>query len=144
AGPLGSTARESKEVPRARVIRMNPADRDEYRDILEKVILEDGVKIVIADKECGITYHRKRRRVEQAEKKEQGFLRGKTYIHITAEVCEYCLESTSQTGCPGLKIVDPDYGKKMQTDFTACVNDGACARIDACPSFEQVIVKRTR
>lgn len=144
AGPLGKHARESKEVPRARVIRMNPANRDEYRDMLEKVILEDGVKIVIADKECGITFHRKRRRVEQAEKKEHGFLAEKRYMNITDEVCEYCLECTTQTGCPGLKIVDTDYGKKMQTDFTSCVNDGACARIDACPSFEQVIVKRKR
>jgi indolepyruvate ferredoxin oxidoreductase len=144
AGPLGKHARESKEVPRARVIRMNPANRDEYRDMLEKVILEDGVKIVIADKECGITFHRKRRRAEQAEKKEHGFVAEKRYMNITDEVCEYCLECTTQTGCPGLKIVDTDYGRKMQTDFTSCVNDGACARIDACPSFEQVIVKRKR
>ncbi|HVT81243.1 MAG TPA: 2-oxoacid:acceptor oxidoreductase family protein [Phycisphaerae bacterium] len=144
AGPLGKHARESKEVPRARVIRMNPANRDEYRDMLERVILEDGVKIVIADKECGITFHRKRRRAEQAEKKEHGFIAEKRYMNITDEVCEYCLECTTQTGCPGLKIVDTDYGKKMQTDFTSCVNDGACARIDACPSFEQVIVKRKR
>ncbi len=57
AGPLGKSARESKDVPRARVIRMSPANRDEYKDMLEKVILEDGVKIVIADKECGITFH---------------------------------------------------------------------------------------
>lgn len=144
AGPLGKHARETKEVPRARVIRMNPANREEYRDMLEKVIQEDGVKIVIADKECGITFHRKRRRLEQQEKKEQGFIREKRYMNVTEEVCEYCLECTNQTGCPGLKIVDTDYGKKMQTDFTACVNDGACARIDACPSFEQVVVTRKR
>ena len=144
AGPLGKHARETKEVPRARVIRMNPASRDEYRDMLEKVILEDGVKIVIADKECGITFHRKRRRQEQSEKKEKGFLAEKRYMNVTDEVCEYCLECTNQTGCPGLKVADTDYGKKIQTDFTSCVNDGACARIDACPSFEQVIVKRKR
>ncbi|MGN6370543.1 MAG: DUF6537 domain-containing protein [Phycisphaerae bacterium] len=144
AGPLGKLARESKDVPRARVVRMNPASRDEYKETLEKIILEDGVKIVIADKECGITFHRRKRREEQAMKKEVGFVRQKTYMNVTDEVCEYCLECTNQTGCPGLKIVDTDYGKKMQTDFTACVNDGACARIDACPSFEQVIVTRKR
>ncbi|HVS72712.1 MAG TPA: 2-oxoacid:acceptor oxidoreductase family protein [Phycisphaerae bacterium] len=144
AGPLGMNARETKEVPRARVIRMNPASRDDYKNMLEKVILEDGVKIVIADKECGITFHRRRRRAEQAEKKEVGFVREKTYMNVSEEVCEYCLECTNQTGCPGLKHVETDYGKKMQTDFTACVNDGACARIDACPSFEQVIVTRKR
>jgi indolepyruvate ferredoxin oxidoreductase len=143
AGPLGKEARDS-DVPRARVIRMNPAQRDEYRQMLEGVILEDGVKVVIADKECGITFHRKRRRAEQAEKRENGFVREKRYMNVTEEVCEYCLECTNQTGCPGLKIVETDYGKKTQTDFTACVNDGACARIDACPSFEEVIVRRRR
>ena len=144
AGPLGTSAVENAESPRARVIRMNPAHRDDYKDMLEKVILEDGVKIVIADKECGITFHRKRRRAEQQEKKQSGFLAEKHYMNITEEVCEHCLECTNQTGCPGLKFVDTDYGRKMQTDFTSCVNDGACARIDACPSFETVIVKRKK
>ena len=83
-------------------------------------------------------------RGEIAEKKEKGFVEKKEYMNVTDEVCEYCLECTKQTGCPGLKIVDTDYAKKVQTDFTSCVNDGACARIDACPSFEQVIVTRKR
>jgi len=137
-----STGRDNE--PQPRVIRMNPADRDKYRQILERVILQDGVKIVIADKECGITFHRRRHRAEVQEKKEQGFVSQKTYMNITDEVCEYCLECTNQTGCPGLKVARTDYGPKIQTDFTTCVNDGACARIDACPSFEQVVVTRKR
>ena len=71
AGPLGKLARESKDVPRARVIRMNPANRDDYRDMLEKVILEDGVKIVIADKECGITFHRNAAATNRPRKKSR-------------------------------------------------------------------------
>ncbi|MEI8196601.1 MAG: 2-oxoacid:acceptor oxidoreductase family protein, partial [Phycisphaerae bacterium] len=129
---------------RARVIRMNPAERDNYKETLERIILEDGVKIVIADKECGITFNRRKKRQESAEKKEKGFLEKKLYMNVTEEVCENCLECTNQTGCPALKIVETDYGKKVQTDFTTCVNDGACSRIDACPSFEQVIVTRKR
>src|SRR6266478_5698355 len=31
---------------------VNPEFRDSYRDLLEKTILQDGVKIIIADKEC--------------------------------------------------------------------------------------------
>ncbi len=144
-GPLGKVqAAGAKEAPRARVIRMNPAERDEYKATLERVILEDGVKIVIADKECGITFHRRKRREEIAEKKDHGFVREKAYMNIAEDVCEYCLECTNQTGCPGLKVVDGDYGRKIQTDFTTCVDDGACARIDPCPSFERVIVTRKR
>ena len=41
-----------------------------------------------------------------------------------------------------MKIVDTDYGPKMQTDMSWCVNDGACQRINACPSFEEVTVTR--
>ncbi len=41
------------------VRRLSPADRGRYRKVLEDTILRDGVKVMIADKECGITHHRK-------------------------------------------------------------------------------------
>ncbi len=144
AGSLGIKRRDGRTLPQPRVIRMNPASREEYRDTLERIILEDGVKVVIADKECGITFNRRKHRAEIQEKKEIGFVRQKVHMNITDEVCEYCLECTNQTGCPGLKVIATDYGPKIQTDFTTCVNDGACARIHACPSFEQVIVTRKK
>jgi indolepyruvate ferredoxin oxidoreductase len=144
AGPLGMKRKDGRIVPQGRVIRMNPANREEYRDTLERVILEDGVKVVIAEKECGITFNRRKHRAEVAEKKDHGFVRQKAYMNVTDEVCEYCLECTNQTGCPALKITDTDYGPKIQTDFTTCLNDQACSRIHACPSFEQVIVTRKR
>ena len=127
-----------------RVVRMDPSDRDAYRKMLEKTILSDGVKIVVADKECGITFHRRKRRERLAEQREQGFVEKQTFMNVSEEVCEFCLECTNQTGCPGLKIVDTDYGAKMQTDFSWCVNDGACARIDACPSFEEITIHRSQ
>lgn len=130
--------------PRARVTRMNPAERDNYKETLERILLEDGVKVVIADKECGITFNRRKKREEIAEKREKGFVEKKLFMNVTEEVCEHCLECTNQTGCPALKFVETDYGRKVQTDFSTCVNDGACSRIDACPSFEQVIVTRKR
>ena len=142
AGPLRIRGQDGRNEPQPRVIRINPAERDNYRELLERVILQDGVKVVIADKECGITFNRRKHRAELWEKKDHGFIRQKTYMNVTEEVCEYCLECTQQTGCPALKVVQTDYGPKIQTDFTTCVNDGACARLDACPSFEQVIVTR--
>ncbi|QNN23857.1 indolepyruvate ferredoxin oxidoreductase [Planctomycetales bacterium ZRK34] len=125
-----------------RIVRMNPEDRDAYRDALESAILAPGVKVVIADKECGITYQRRVRRDERQREREFGFLPKKTYMNVATEVCEYCLECTTQTGCPGLKVTDTDYGHKIQTDTSWCVDDGACARIHACPSFEQVTITR--
>ena len=73
---------------------------------------------------------------------------------LTPEVCEGCLECTKATACPGLTSVDTDYGKKIDTDLTWCVNDGACERVRSsneygnnvkpCPSFEQVTIIRNR
>jgi indolepyruvate ferredoxin oxidoreductase len=136
------------------VVKLSPADRTAYRAALEHSILGDGVKIVIADKECGITYHRRQFKEERKTIKKYGYLPSKTHMNITPEVCENCLECTKATACPGLTSIDTDYGKKIDTDLTWCVNDGACERVRTsneiadsvkpCPSFEQVTVLRKK
>ncbi len=134
------------------VAKLRPDDRSAYKRVLEKTILADGVKVIIADKECGITYHRRELREERKIIKKHGYLPKKTHMNITPEVCEACLECTKQTACPGLTTIDTDYGDKIDTDLTWCVNDGACERVRVsneigtsvkpCPSFEQVTVLR--
>ncbi|HEY2588121.1 MAG TPA: DUF6537 domain-containing protein [Tepidisphaeraceae bacterium] len=136
------------------VQKLSPADRDKYRKVLEETILRDGVKVVIADKECGITYNRQVLKEERKIVKKHGYLPRKTHMNVTPEVCENCLECTKQTACPGLTTVPTDYGRKIDTDLTWCVNDGACERVRVsndygydvkpCPSFEQVTVIRQR
>jgi indolepyruvate ferredoxin oxidoreductase len=137
----------------ATVVRVNPAEVESYRALLEKTILQDGVKVIVADKECGITFHRRASREERKTLRAQGFLPEKRFIHVTAEVCENCLECTKATGCPGLTLEKTPYGQKVQTDLSWCVADGACTRflvstvddgpqVKACPSFEEVIVTR--
>ena len=136
------------------VARLSPADRKRYRQTLESLILAPGVKVIIADKECGITYHRTRFQEERREIKTHGYLPRKTHMNVTPEVCENCLECTKATACPGLTTIATDYGSKIDTDLTWCVNDGACERVVAsndaaqnikpCPSFEQVTVVRSR
>ena len=125
------------------IVRTNPEDRVNYKKHLEKTILKSGVKIIIADKECAITYQRRIRREQRQTVAKDGFLKYEKHINITPEVCEFCRECTTATGCPGLKIVDTDYGEKIAIDQSNCVSDGACARIKyACPAFEEVIVTR--
>ena len=136
------------------VQKLSPADRDKYRKVLEETILRDGVKVVIADKECGITYNRQVLKQERKVVKKYGYLPRKTHMNVTTEVCENCLECTKQTACPGLTTIETDYGRKIDTDLTWCVNDGACERVRVsneaginvkpCPSFEQVTVIRNR
>jgi indolepyruvate ferredoxin oxidoreductase len=124
--------------------RVNPAYRESYRALLEEVILKDGVKVVIADKECGITYQRRVRREKKRVLHEQGYLPEERFINITPEVCEFCLECTNATGCPGLAIEETLHGPKIITDKSLCVADGACVKGKVCPSFEEVIVRRQR
>jgi indolepyruvate ferredoxin oxidoreductase len=136
------------------VQRISPADRSSYQRILEETIIRDGVRVIIADKECGITYNRTVLKEERKTIKKHGYLPRKTHMNITPEVCEGCLECTKQTACPGLTTIDTDYGKKIDTDLTWCVNDGACERVRVsneagknlkpCPSFEQVTIIRQR
>jgi indolepyruvate ferredoxin oxidoreductase len=139
----------------AAVVRVNPAERETYRQLLEKTVLQDGVKVVVADKECGITFHRRAAREEQNEARRQGFVAVKRHINIVEEVCENCLECTRATGCPGLTQVKTPYGQKVGIDLSWCVSDGACTRftvapspdasgLKACPSFEEIVVRRSR
>src|SRR2546422_8131129 len=125
------------------VKRLPPSNRKRYMAELDKAFEKPGVKVVIADKECGITFHR-RKRAERAQIVEkQGFVPREVFVNISQEVCENCRECTKGTGCPGLTIVDTDYGEKIGIDQSTCVSDTYCTKIMACPSFENVIVTRS-
>ena len=55
------------------IVRTNPEDRVNYKKYLEKTILKPGIKIIIADKECAITYHRRVRREQRKTITKDGF-----------------------------------------------------------------------
>ena len=134
--------------------KMRPDDRDRYYQIVEHTILKDGVKVIIADKECGITHHRTELKQQRKQIREFGFLPRQQFMNVATDVCENCLECVQQTGCPGLMQVQTDYGRKIDTDLTWCVSDGACERvrttnelaadIKPCPSFERITLLKKR
>jgi len=126
------------------VVRADPGDRDRYRKLLEKTIVKDGVKVIVADKECGILTLRRKLGDQRVELRKKGFVSSETFMNITPELCEFCLQCSQLTGCPGLNVEQTVYGRKMVTDLSWCINDGACAKIGACPCFEEVEVLRTR
>src|SRR5207237_442674 len=43
------------------VKKMPPSNREKYMKELDKVFEKPGVKVIIADKECGITFHKRKR-----------------------------------------------------------------------------------
>jgi indolepyruvate ferredoxin oxidoreductase len=132
------------EEQKIEVVRTNPARRADYRALLESTVLKNGVKVVVADKECGITFHRRRNREERAENRAKGFVATKNYINVVADACEHCLVCTRATGCPGLTFTETGFGRKVQTDLSWCVNDTACTKLDACPAFEEIVVHRSQ
>jgi indolepyruvate ferredoxin oxidoreductase len=124
--------------------RSNPDDRDAHLALLERALLMDGTRIVISDKECAITSGRRARRVRAKEVAERGYEAERTRYNVVEEVCENCRECTVNTGCPGLTVLDTPLGEKVGIDKDICVDDGYCAKIKACPSFELVSVTRRR
>jgi indolepyruvate ferredoxin oxidoreductase len=122
--------------------RSNPDDREAHAALLERAMLMDGTRVVIADKECGITFNRRLRREREAVVRDTGYLPKVTRYNIAEEVCESCRACTTATGCPGLTVVDTAFGEKIAIDGEVCVDDGYCAKIKACPSFELVTVTR--
>jgi len=133
----------SKQLRRdARVVKINPADRRRYRNLLEQMVLADGVKIIIADKACGLTRRRtalaQRRRAES----EQGYVPRQTFTNIDPQVCDDCRQCVRMVGCPGLALAQTSRGPTVQIDQGACINDKACQRINICPAFEQITVVR--
>jgi len=130
-----------KSIP---IVRANPEYRDSYTRLLEEMVLKKGVKIVIADKECGITFQRRLRKDKKKVLREKGYLKKEESINITADVCENCLECVRSTGCPGLSVEETEFGPKIGTDLSNCVSDGACTKGKVCPSFEKIIITRKR
>ncbi len=126
------------------LLRVNPEIRDQYYETLEKTFLAPGVKVIIAEKECGIMRNRRTRRSERAAISQKGYLPAKEFTNVNKEICRFCLACTEMTGCPGLRHVETDYGKKMDTDLSWCVSDGACERVGACDAFERLTVRRKK
>ena len=124
--------------------RSNPDDREAHMDLLERAILMDGTRVVISDKECAITSGRRRRAERAAVVAERGYLPEVTRYNIAEETCENCRECTKATGCPGLELAQTPLGQKVAISEDVCVDDGYCAAIKACPSFERVTVHRSR
>ena len=123
--------------------RSNPDDRESHMELLERAMLMDGTRIVIADKECAITSNRRLRQERAKVVRDTGYLPTITRYNIAEEVCENCRECTTGTGCPGLAVVNTPFGAKIAIDGEVCVDDGYCAKIKACPSFELVTVTRS-
>jgi indolepyruvate ferredoxin oxidoreductase len=121
-------------------VEVNPSDRYFYQNLLIDYVKKPGVKVIVSNKECGLTFHGRRK---SAERKVFGS--GKTkevqqFYQINTAACEDCRVCVESTGCPGLTQIEDAYGTKVAIDPQICVSDSYCTKLKACPSFELVEV----
>lgn len=122
-------------------IEVNPSDRYFYQNLLIDYIDRKGVKVIISNKECALTYHGRKKSQERKDFAQNKVQKNRTFYHINTDSCEDCRACVDLTGCPGLgQVLDP-YGTKVMIDPQICVSDGYCTKIKACPSFEKVDVR---
>ncbi|WP_419172297.1 thiamine pyrophosphate-dependent enzyme [Halobacteriovorax sp.] len=120
---------------------VHPSDRYFYKNLMRDFVTQKGVKVIISNKECSLTYQAKIRASERNTMKNSGVLKEKTFYQINTSACEDCRVCIEETGCPGLTQVFDAYGTKMGIDPTICVADSYCTKFKVCPSFEKVTVK---
>lgn len=130
----------AKSLQVSESIEINPSDRYFYKNLLLDYVQKPGVKVIVSNKECGLTFHGKKKREER-----KLFAKGETeavreFYQINTQACEDCRACVEMTGCPGLSQTQDAYGSKVMIDPQICVSDSYCTKIKACPSFELVKV----
>lgn len=122
------------------VIEVNPSDRYFYQNKLLEMIKKPGTRVVISNKECGLTFHGRRKSKERKLFSKKETVKTQKFYQINTDVCEDCRECVEMTGCPGLSQTQDAYGTKVKIDPQICVADSYCTKLKACPSFELVEV----
>lgn len=122
------------------IIKVNPSDRYFYKNLLEEYVTKPGVKVIVSDKECGLTFHGRKKREDRKLYAKGEVTPSKKFYQVNTFACEDCRECVESTGCPGLSQTFDAYGTKVQIDPQICVSDSYCTKIKACPSFELVEV----
>ncbi|MFA6238749.1 MAG: thiamine pyrophosphate-dependent enzyme [Bacteriovorax sp.] len=121
-------------------IEVNPSDRYFYQNLLREIISKKGTKVIISNKECGLTFHGKKKAAERSLFNKGEALEVQNFYQINTDACEDCRACVELTGCPGLSQTFDPYGSKVTIDPQICVADSYCTKIKACPSFELVEV----
>ncbi len=138
--PRQDMLRTARALGVQQAIEVNPSDRYFYQNLLFEYVKKPGVKVIVSNKECGLTFHGRKKAQER-----KLFADGKTqetreFYQINTQACEDCRECVELTGCPGLTQTFDAYGSKVMIDPQICVSDSYCTKIKACPSFEMVEV----
>ena len=150
--PVSGVSVEGDERPRQKILAtvqalgvqralaIHPSDRYFYQNCLMDLVRSPGVKVIVSQKECALTFHGRKKASERELFAQGKTLEKKTFYQINTLVCEDCRLCVEETGCPGLTQSLDAYGAKVAIDPQICIADSYCTKLKACPSFEEVIV----
>jgi indolepyruvate ferredoxin oxidoreductase len=138
--PRQNILQVAKSLGVSEALEVNPSDRYFYRSLLRDYIKKPGVKVIVSQKECALTFHGRKKALERKTLKDEGVLATQRFYQINTDSCEDCRVCVEATGCPGLTQVFDAYGSKVAIDPQICVADSYCTKMKACPSFEQIDV----
>lgn len=124
----------------AEAVEVNPSDRYFYKNLLLELVQKSGVKVIVSNKECGLTFHGRKKKEERKLFSTNETQKERHFYQINTLACEDCRACVELTGCPGLSQTFDAYGSKVMIDPQICVSDSYCTKIKACPSFELVKV----
>lgn len=129
-----------KAIGVTKAIEVNPSDRYFYQNLLREIVMEKGTKVIISNKECGLTFHGRKKSEERKIFSKNETIPVQRFYQINTDACEDCRSCVELTGCPGLSQTFDAYGSKVMIDPQICVGDSYCTKIKVCPSFELVEV----
>jgi len=138
--PRQSMLEVSKSLQVSEAIEVNPSDRYFYKNLMLEMVQRPGVKVIVSNKECGLTFHGRKKREERKIFGKGETQKVREFYQINTDACEDCRACVEMTGCPGLSQTQDAYGSKVMIDPQICVSDSYCTKIKACPSFELVKV----
>jgi indolepyruvate ferredoxin oxidoreductase len=130
----------AKSLQVSEAVEINPSDRYFYKNLLLEMVQRPGVKVVVSNKECGLTFHGRKKREDRKIFSQGHTEEVREFYQINTLACEDCRACVDMTGCPGLSQAKDAYGTKVMIDPQICVSDSYCTKIKACPSFELVKV----
>ena len=76
-----------KAIGVSEVVEVNPSDRYFYQNLLSEVIMKNGVKVIISNKECGLTFHGKKKSQERKIFNQNETLSKQVFYQINTDAC---------------------------------------------------------
>lgn len=74
----------------AEAVEVNPSDRYFYKNLLLELVQKSGVKVIVSNKECGLTFHGRKKKEERKLFSTNETQKERHFYQINTLACEDC------------------------------------------------------